>query len=355
VADLNVNYCGGVFCKNIPKIRGFAGIPVVFPVDKWVFSDVVTTFRVPIYCVGMAQADGPWTVERLLTWMRQFFERKAIDAPRLSAELLLAHVLGVPRIKLYTGYQDVLNDEQLKVLRDLTTRAGNEEPIAYLTGKAHFFNLEFAVTSAVLIPRPDTETLVEQAMRLFRDTLGFEAPRVLDLCTGSGCIAIAIAKHKEAAQVTAVDISADALAVAERNVESNGVGDRVTLFRGDLFEPLDALPDPTPFDVILSNPPYIPQPQLAGLPKNVKDYEPSIALDGGSDGHDFHRRILTGAAGHWLRPGGHLLMEIAYDQLESSEALVAGDDTWTGVKVLRDHAGNPRVLAVQKKPEGEAQ
>ena len=296
----------------------------------------------------MALSDGPWTVERLLTWMRQYFERRTIDSPRLSAELLLAHVLGVPRIKLYTDYQNVLNETQLKQLRDLVTRAGNEEPIAYLTGRAHFFNLEFEVTPAVLIPRPDTETLVEQTMRLFRDTLGFEAPRVLDLCTGSGCIAIAIAKHKIAAQVTAVDISETALSVAERNVEKNEVADRVTLMQGNLFEPLDALPDPSPFDVIVANPPYIAHTQLAGLPKNVKDYEPSLALDGGNDGHDFHRRILAGATDHWLRAGGHLLMEIAFDQEESSLALLTGDDRWTGARVLRDHAGNPRVLAAQK-------
>jgi len=300
----------------------------------------------------MAQAEGPWTVERLLTWMRGYFERRNIDAPRLSAELLLAHVLKVPRIKLYTDYQSTLGDEQLKTLRDLVTRAGNEEPIAYLTGRAHFFNLEFIVTPAVLIPRPDTETLVEQAMRIFRDTLGFESPRVLDLCTGSGCIAIAIAKHKTTAQVVAVDISDAALSVAEQNVEKNAVSERVMLMRGDLFEPLDGLPDPSPFDVIVSNPPYIARAQLASLPKNVKDYEPMLALDGGDDGLDFHRRILAGAD-RWLRPGGYVMMEIAFDQEESALALLADKPEWTGGRILRDYAGQPRVLMAQRAEKKE--
>ena len=295
----------------------------------------------------MPQSDGPWTVERLLTWMRQYFERRSIDAPRLSAELLLAHVLGVPRIKLYTDYQSVLSDTQLATLRDLVTRAGNEEPIAYLTGRAHFFNLELIVTPAVLIPRPDSETLVEQTMRLFRDTLGLEVPRVLDLCTGSGCIAIAIAKHHATAQVTASDLSDAALAVAEQNVEKIGVGDRVTLMRGDLYDALESLPDATPFDIVVSNPPYIARPQLAGLPKNVKDYEPMMALDGGDDGLDFHRRIIAGAE-RWLRPSGFLLTEIAFDQQEAALALLADNEGWISPRVLRDHAGNPRVLMAQR-------
>src|SRR3954462_12064267 len=138
-----------------------------------------------------------WTVRRLLEWTTGFFTRKTIDAPRLSAELLLAHVLQVPRIKLYTDYERALTDTQLTTYRELVRRAGEEEPIAYLTGRAHFFNLEFEVTRDVLIPRPDTETLVENVLQLARRTSGFETPRILDLCTGSGCIAAAIAHHNK--------------------------------------------------------------------------------------------------------------------------------------------------------------
>src|SRR5437763_8445461 len=142
----------------------------------------------------MSDSSGPWTVRRLLEWTSSFFARKEVDSPRLSAELLLAHVLSVPRIKLYTDYERPLTEPQLSTYRELVRRAGEHEPIAYLTGRAHFFHLEFDVSPDVLIPRPETETLVEHVLQLARHQGGFEAPRILDLCTGSGCIAAAIAQ-----------------------------------------------------------------------------------------------------------------------------------------------------------------
>src|ERR671913_1772808 len=160
----------------------------------------------------------PWTVRRILEWTSGYFARKELDAPRLSAELLLSHVLSAPRIKLYTEYERPLSDDELSRMRTLVQRAVEEEPIAYLTGRAHFFNLEFEVTRDVLIPRPDTETLVENVLQLARNQAGFEAPRVLDLCAGSGCVAASIAQHLKAATVVAVDISPAAVEVARRNV-----------------------------------------------------------------------------------------------------------------------------------------
>lgn len=296
----------------------------------------------------MATTDGPWTIERILNWTRGFFERKKIDAPRLCAELLVAHVLAVPRIKLYTNYQQVLDDSQLTRLRDLVKRAGEEEPIAYLTGTTHFFNCELHVRPGVLIPRPDTETLVEHALQLFRNVIGFESPRVLDLCTGSGAIAVAIAKHSKGSQVWATDISETALEVAKQNVESNDVSDRVTVLGGDLFDALKDLVDPSPFDLITANPPYIASDQIEGLPRNVRDYEPRLALDGGPDGLDPHRRIFQGAQDRWLRDGGRLMLEIAYDQQETSLAMAVNYPAFTDVKVVRDHGGNPRVLIATK-------
>src|SRR5689334_7946261 len=160
-----------------------------------------------------------WTVRRILEWTSGFFTRKNLDAPRLSAELLLAHVLSVPRIKLYTEYERPLTEAELSRMRTLVQRASEDEPIAYLTGRAHFFNLEFEVTRDVLIPRPDSETVVENVLQLARHQAGFEAPRVLDLCTGSGCIAAAIAHHLKTATVVATDLSEKAIAVARKNVE----------------------------------------------------------------------------------------------------------------------------------------
>src|SRR5687767_14717179 len=160
-----------------------------------------------------------WTVRRLLEWTTPFFARKEVDSPRLSAELLLAHVLRVPRIKIYTDYERVMGEKDLGAYRALVQRAAEHEPIAYLTGTAHFFDVEFAVNRVVMIPRPGTETVVENVLQLARHQSGMEAARVLDLCTGSGCMAAASAHHMKRATVLATDVSGGAVAVARRNVE----------------------------------------------------------------------------------------------------------------------------------------
>ena len=261
----------------------------------------------------MPATDGSWTVRRLLEWTQPFFTRKDVDAPRLNAELLLAHVLRVPRIKLYTDYERPLSPGELADYRELVRRAGEQEPVAYLTGRAHFFNLEFEVTRDVLIPRPDTEVLVENVIQLVRNQPGMESPRVLDLCTGSGCVAAAVAHHVKSSAVTATDKSPKAAAVARKNTEKLGLAGRVEVAEGDLYGALDRVVDKRPYDLIVSNPPYIPTGQLKSLDRSVKDYEPAIALDGGPDGLVFHRRILEGAADK-LNPGGHVFLEIAFDQ-----------------------------------------
>jgi release factor glutamine methyltransferase len=295
----------------------------------------------------MSQSDAPWTVERVLSWTRGYFERKQLESARLCAELIIAHVLNVPRIKLYTDYQQVLTDAELTRLRDLVKRAGEEEPIGYLTGRAHFFNLELEIRPGVLIPRPDTETLVEQVMSLIKHTPGFEAPRILDLCTGSGAVALAIAHHVKSAMVVATDIHDHAIAVARANIDKHNLADRVTLLQGDLFAALGAYVDKTPFDILTANPPYIATGQMSALPRHVRDYEPHLALDGGPDGLDPHRRILTGAADR-VRAGGRVLLEIAFDQQEAAIDMAGQFPAFADPKILRDHAGHPRVLALTR-------
>ena len=288
-----------------------------------------------------------WTVRRLLEWTSPFFQKKGVDAPRLSAELLLAHVLGVPRIKLYTDYERALSDRDLDRFRALVKRAAEHEPIAYLTGTAHFFNLEVEVNRDVLIPRPDTETLVENVLQLCRNQAGFEAPRVLDLCTGSGCVAAAIAHHQKSATVLATDISEKALAVARRNVERLKLTDRIMLAQGDLYDAVTSGVDVQPFHIITANPPYIPTAQIAELDRNVREYEPVSALDGGLDGMVVHRRILAGAKDR-LVPGGRLFLEIAFDQGEIAKG-VAGEHAFLDdVRVLRDYGGRDRVLTARR-------
>jgi release factor glutamine methyltransferase len=291
---------------------------------------------------------APWTVRRILEWTTAFFNRKDVDSPRLSAERLLAHVLGYPRIKLYTDYERPLTDGDLTRYRSLVQRAAEQEPIEYLSGIAHFFNLEFEVTPDVLIPRPDTETLVEHVLQLCRNTGGMEAPRVLDLCTGSGCIAAAIGHHLKNAVVVASDVSEKAVVVARRNIERLGLAGRVTVEQGDLYESLAGKVDAQPFQLIVANPPYIAQSQVAKLDRSVKDYEPLLALDGGADGLDLHRGILAQAADR-LVPGGRVYLEIAYDQGQLALHVTSNYPDVTDARIIKDLAGNDRVLTARRK------
>jgi release factor glutamine methyltransferase len=293
--------------------------------------------------------EAAWTIKRLLEWTGAFFARKDVGAsPRLSAEQLLAHVLHVPRIKLYTDFDRVLDEKDLACFRELVKRAAEQEPIAYLTGKAHFFNLEFEVTPDVLIPRPDTETLVENVLQLARRTSGFETPRVLDLCTGSGCIAAAIARHHPNSTIVAIELDPKALQIAQKNIEILGLSQRIALLQGDLYEPLASDVDRNPFDMIVANPPYIATANIASLDRSVRDYEPVQALDGGLDGLSFHRRILAGAPPR-LRSGGRVFLEIAFDQGEAILALSKDCPELEDFRVLKDHAGNDRVLTGTRK------
>lgn len=289
----------------------------------------------------------PWTVRRLLEWTAPFFTRKEVDSPRLSAELLLSHILSEPRIKLYTDYERVLTDDQLAAYKALVQRAAEHEPIAYLTGRGFFFNLELEITPDVLIPRPETETLVENVVQLARNTAGFEAPRVLDLCTGSGCIALAIASRLKNSSIIATDLSARALEVAQRNLARHNLSSQITLAQGDLYKALGSVVDPQPFNLILSNPPYIPTNQIEKLDRNVRDYEPRLALDGGADGLSVMRRILAGAPERLL-PSGRIFIEIAFDQAEQALALTAEFPVFSEARVLKDHSGHPRILTARR-------
>jgi release factor glutamine methyltransferase len=295
----------------------------------------------------MAETDGTWTVRRLLEWTTPFFTRKGVDSPRLSAELLLAHVLAVPRIKLYTDYERPLDAGQLGVYRDLVRRAAEEEPVAYLTGRAHFFSLEFTVSRDVLIPRPDTETLVENVIQLIRHRADFAVPRVLDLCTGSGCIAAAIAHNVKDAVVVATDINPAAVAIARENLERLGLSSRIVVEEGDLFAPLQRMVDRQPFHLLVANPPYIPSGQIAQLDRSVREYEPLSALDGGLDGMAIHRRILAEAPGH-LFPGGQIFLEIAFDQADLARQIAGEHAEFADVRILKDQAGNHRVLTARR-------
>jgi len=254
-----------------------------------------------------------WTIGRLLGWTTGWLTRHEVDSPRLAAELLIAQALGCRRIELYTRFNAVPDPDRLAAVRELVRRAAEHVPIAYLIGRKEFFSLEFEVTPAVLIPRPETETLVQKAIDLCRARPD-RPTRIIDLGTGSGCIAIAIAKYVPIAQVTATDISAEALAVARRNAERHEVAQRVRFIQADWLDlPAAAVPAGG-FDLIVSNPPYIPESQIERLPPDVREHEPRQALTApGSDGLVYYRRLLAEYPGR-LRPGGDMLVEIGHDQ-----------------------------------------
>jgi release factor glutamine methyltransferase len=247
-----------------------------------------------------------WTIRKVLTWTTQHFEKRQVDAPRLTTEILLAHVLATSRVRLYVDLDRPLAKEELTAFRALIERRTSGEPTQYLTGKKEFYNRSFKVDSRVLIPRPETELLVEAALRV----LPKDAPsRTLDVCTGSGCIAISLAAERPQASVLATDLSPDACALARENAEALNVGARVTIVQGDLFAPV---PADAHFQLVVSNPPYIASGEIPGLSAEVRR-EPHLALDGGKDGLALVRRVIEGAR-RCLLPGGLLAMEIGDTQ-----------------------------------------
>jgi release factor glutamine methyltransferase len=279
-----------------------------------------------------------WTIQKLLTWITAHFTEKNIDAPRLSAELLLSHILALKRIELYTQFNRVVEKEQLSRLHELVKRAAGNEPIAYLTGKKEFYSLEFEITKDCLIPRPETELLVERAVEFLRSRNGEQL--VCDLCTGCACVAVAIGTKFANCKILATDISDTALSVAEKNVVKYGLQNRLKLLRGDLFEPI--VPDPVKFDLIVCNPPYVSQPQYENLPKNVKDFEPKQALLAGTDGLDLIKKIIA-SAGAFLKPAAALMLEIADDHGPAVRKLLEDATLYENISIEKDYSGRDRL------------
>jgi release factor glutamine methyltransferase len=256
----------------------------------------------------------PWTIRKILTWTTQHFEKREVDAPRLTAEVLLAHVLKTTRVRLYVDIDRPLDKAELTAFRTLIERRLAGEPTQYLTGVREFYNRSFKVDPRVLIPRPETELLVEAALHaLPRDAPGI----ALDVCTGSGCIAISLAAERPQATVFATDLSPDACTLARENAQALGVAERVTVLHGDLYAPL---PPDTRFDVVVSNPPYIASREIPTLSAEVRR-EPHMALDGGPDGLVLIRKVIEGAR-RVLKPGGLLAMEIGETQGAALKALL---------------------------------
>ncbi len=274
-----------------------------------------------------------WTLLKLLRWTTGFFRDKGIDNPRLDAELLIAEVLGLDRVGIYLNYDRPVIATELATIKPLIKRRGQREPLQYLLGRTEFWSLDFKVTPAVLIPRADTEILVEEALKKAAD-LG----ELLDIGTGSGAVALSFASEKVNWKVTALDISVAALEVAAENTRDHALDDRCQCVLGDLVQ----LPEKA-FDLVVSNPPYISETEYPELMPEVRDHEPEQALLARENGLDCYRKIAAQAQ-KILKPGGWLLLEIGYQQQQAVEELL-DDAGLTEIYCRQDYASNPRVVA----------
>jgi release factor glutamine methyltransferase len=283
-------------------------------------------------------ATEEWTVARVLRFATDDFRRRGLDSPRLDAELLLGHVLGLPRVRLIIDSERALAPHDLSAFRELIQRRRRAEPIAYILGVREFFGLSFQVDRRVLVPRPDTETLVEVALK--RTENAHLQGEALDLCTGSGCVALAFGARRPTWFVTGSDISDDAIAVARNNAARLG-GARNTRFLVSDME--TALPAGARFDLVTANPPYIPSGDIGGLGPDVRDHEPRLALDGGADGLDVVRRVVEAARRH-LNPQGLVALEVGHDQALRAAALLEGAG-FKDVERSKDYGGIERVVS----------
>ena len=281
-----------------------------------------------------------WTIQRVLAWTSDYFKKKDLDAPRLTAELLLAHALHCDRVRLYMDLDRPLQKEELAAYRALVERRAAGEPTFYLLGAKEFFGRRFAIDARVLTPRPETELIVEAALeRLPADATG----AVLDLCTGSGCIGLTLAAERPGLRVVATDASRDALEVARANAVALGVADRVDLVHGDLYAPVAG----RTFRLIVSNPPYLESATIDRLRAEVRR-EPRMALDGGKDGLDLLRKIVAGAPAA-LDPGGWMILEIGESQGAALMGLFMGANLTDGA--IRKDLGGLERIALARLPQ----
>jgi release factor glutamine methyltransferase len=291
-----------------------------------------------------------WTIGRLIPWAAQYLAARQVASPRLSAELMLAEVLACSRVDLYLRFEQPLSPEELAAFKALLLRRRSGEPLAYILGRREFYGLSLAVTPATLIPRPETEHLVEEGLRLLSQRPSdAPPPRVLDLCTGSGAVALALAQERPDASVTATDLAREALAVAQANAQALGLASRVTFLAGSLWEPLAAAGGF--FDLITANPPYVTEDEWAGLSPEVKDFEPRSALVAGPQGLELAGQIIVGARAH-LRPLGWLLLELGASQAIEAKAVARAANVYDDIHTVRDLAGIERVLACRRKDGG---
>jgi release factor glutamine methyltransferase len=278
------------------------------------------------------------TVLEVIQRSTEFLAQRGVDSPRLQIELILAHVLKMPRLKLYLNFQRELTDTELATSREFVKRRGAREPLQYILGSWPFCGLEFICSPVALIPRPETELLVERATQ-FLSTLNAQPSTFLDIGTGTGCIAIAIANKMAGARAVAVDVSNEALALAKENAARNQVGEKIEFRAGSA---LSALKPGDQFDLIVSNPPYIPSEEISSLQPEVREHEPRLALDGGADGLDVFRQIAREVK-RFLKAHGKFIGEFSDGQAPALKTLFESEK-WVVDEIVPDYSARPRIL-----------
>ncbi len=290
-----------------------------------------------------------WTLLDTMTWTISYFKDRGVDSPRLTAEILMCHCLAMDRLSLYLEYDRPLNPEELGCYKALIKRRLQGEPVAYITGKKGFWDIEVTVSPRVLIPRPDTETLMETALstiKKIQDMQEGQHPlKILELGSGSGALIISLARAMPGHQYVAVDVSPDAAAITFENARSLDCVPGVSVVSGSWFDPFAV---DVRFDVMVSNPPYIPTRDIDDLVPEISQYEPRLALDGGQDGLGCIKEILFRAPEH-LVPGGVLLLETGFDQCPALESLVKTLPSYEDFQSIKDEAGHHRVVKIKKR------
>jgi release factor glutamine methyltransferase len=280
-----------------------------------------------------------WTILEMIQWGTSYLAEKGFDESRLTIEHLLSHVLRLRRVQLYTNFEKPLTDAELASFKALLQRRLQHEPLQYIVGTTEFMGREFVVDKRVLIPRPESELLVEVAVRYAKENFPRLPSRILDIGTGSGCLAVSCAAMIQDAAVTAFDISDDAIHVAGMNAEKNGVSDKIVFSVGDVFK-INAADFPEKFHLIVSNPPYISKADFEELQPEIRVFEPSLATTDGDDGLSFYR-CIAGIARTLLEPNGAVIAEHAFDQSAGVENIFR-EAGWGSTESVKDYSGNPR-------------
>jgi release factor glutamine methyltransferase len=296
------------------------------------------------------------TVLEAIRKSTEFLAKKQVESPRLQTELLLAHLLKLPRMKLYLNFDRELSPAETDALRELVRRRGAREPLQHIVGATSFCGLEIAVGRQALIPRPETELLAESGWQFLQglQPAPAPAPAALDFGTGTGCIGIALAAKCPAARIVALEVSAEALALAARNAAALGVADRIEFVAGDSLAALAGTSDVTPgrpqaYDLIISNPPYIASAEIASLEPEVRDFDPRLALDGGADGLDFYRTLAAQAKSR-LKAGGKIMLEFGDGQAEAIKNIFTGEK-WIVEAIKEDYSQRARILIARVEPD----